>query len=238
MPRFGGLAALLTKTAEETAKRKDIADEAVNKTGVPFLLGDVETNAGVARTEAQAAQGTANTANTNANSRIYDANNAVKNYHLENDVVVARNIAASLENPPTDEYGLRLLTGNGTSRSGSSSDHVHSIPYKNLPLGAQEGILQLRESVREAPVSGQVSRAEHENIKALVMTLCVLLFDDEEHTAEETHSLLKSDPEFKEDYEEQFLHDYGDGLEPRRRGRFGRQEHPDIGRFVRKPDGT
>ncbi len=258
MPRFRGLAALLKKTAEETAKRKDVADEAVNKTGVPFLLGGVQTSADAAQSTAAAAlpkaggtlsgqvsQPTDPTSSSHlsrkgyvdaqVSTRIANSSNAVTRSHIEDNAVVSRNVDASLKNPSTSTHGLRLLSGSGGSVSGSSSDHVHSIPFKNLPLETQEGILAVRKNVREAPGTGQVSRAEYDNMKALVMTLCVLLFDDEEYTAEETHSLLKSDPEFLASYEKQFLHDYGDGPEPRRKGRFSRQEHPDIGRFVRRP---
>lgn len=123
-------------------------------------------------------------------------------------------ITNALNNPVRSAFGLRTINSpNGTATAAAGSDHVHSIPFKNLCQKAQDAILEAREAVRAEPDSPT---------KRLLLGLAHMATDDEHETAEERRERAR-----RGEVEEE-MHDYGNGLEPRKKHKWNREIHPDL----------
>jgi hypothetical protein len=68
-----------------------------------------------------------------------------------------------------------------------------------------------------------------EDLEGMVLALCHLAFDDEEHTAEDREELLRTDPAFRRRILEEQKHDLGHReMELEDRRGFRREPHPDL----------
>lgn len=142
---------------------------------------------------------------------------------------------STVAGPPQADKGVRKILGNGSSRGAAASDHTHSIPFKTLAPAAQGRLLELRGRVRDwrrrarrgALTIGELNEA-FADVSSLTLGLAHLAFDDEGMTAEERARKLRTDGAFRLEAASEDMHDYGRGLEPRRKKRFGREVHEDL----------
>lgn len=87
-----------------------------------------------------------------------------------------------------------------TANSRSLAFHIHSYPFKELPIEERREYLDLENAIRSRPAKGQVSREEFEEVKKLLFANFRMHADDPGMDRHERERLLDSDTEEAREY--------------------------------------
>lgn len=150
--------------------------------------------------------------------------------NIADGAVDLQRLDTALQGGDTTAYRLRLLGGSGSSGAGAKSDHSHSLEMKTMEPDLRIRILKLRKEIRQMPTPSMAptSAESFNKLRQGLLVVMHLLFDEEDHAAEEREWGIATDPEMAEKVRQRNMHEYDGKLEMRRKGRFYVHPHKDI----------